>query len=438
MEMSALSRAVNAFCKRESVELKGKTVLCALSGGRDSMALLHVLTRSGLREGFAVAAAHYNHHLRDTAARDEKFVRAFCAARGISLVVGGGDVRSFAKASGTSIEDAARTMRYRFLEEAAAELGADLVATAHHQQDHAETILMNLLRGTGLQGLCGIPPVRGNIIRPLLDVSREEIDRYVEENSLPYVEDETNADTVYTRNRLRHELLPLLEELSPGSTGRIALAGSRLRYDSDFLETRAAEHLPCADKDDEIRIPLDSLRTEHPAIATRWIRKAVKRLGGELTAPQAEAILSLQSGVIVLSGGLRAAREGAALRFYRLPPPPPSALLSMGEQDWGQYRVMVKETTEEVVEDVDTLLLRPDAQPLTITPWDGTGRLAVENGRRTVKRLLSDHGVPVSRRENLPAIFSGNTLAAVFGAGTDRAFLPMGEKKIVVRLVKRG
>ena len=436
--MSALSRAVDAFCKREGVALKGKTVLCALSGGRDSMVLLHVLLQSGLREGFAVAAAHYNHHLRETAARDEEFVRAFCAARGISLVIGGGDVRSFAKASGTSIEDAARTLRYRFLEETAAELGADLIATAHHSQDNAETILMNLLRGTGLQGLCGIPPVRGTIFRPLLDVSREDINSYVEENALPYVEDETNTDTVYTRNRLRHELLPLLEKLSPGSTGRIALAGSRLRHDSDFLERKAAERLPCADENGETRIPLDHLRTEHPAIAMRSIRKAVNRLGGELTAPQAEAILSLQSGVVVLSGGLRAAREGAEIRFYRIPPPPPSAQLRMGEQDWGPYHVMVMETAEEVTEDVDTLLLCADAHPLTIAPWDGTGRLAVENGRRTVKRLLSDHGIPVSQRENLPAFFSGNTLVAVYGAGTDRAFLPTEGKKLVVRLVKRG
>ena len=180
----------------------GGTVLCALSGGRDSMAMLHILSRLA-EEGFRVAAAHFNHRLRSAADRDEAFVRDWCRERDIPLTCGAGDVRTFAAREGLGIEDAARKLRYAFLETAARDMGADRIATAHHREDNAETVLLHLLRGTGLQGLGGIAPVRGKIVRPLLETSRAEIDEYVQRNSIPYVEDESNQDTHFTRNRLR-------------------------------------------------------------------------------------------------------------------------------------------------------------------------------------------------------------------------------------------
>ena len=436
--MSALVGAVSAFCRREGIELKGKTVLCALSGGRDSVALLYALMKLGAEEGFAVAAAHYNHRLRETAQRDEDFVRAFCAGRGIPLAVGGGDVAAFAREMGMSVEEAARTLRYRFLEETAEQMGADFIATAHHAGDNAETILMNLLRGTGLRGLGGIPPVRGRIIRPLLEISRKDIDDYMEKNVLPYVEDETNAETVYTRNRLRHELLPLLEEIAPGSVGRVALASSRLRQDEDYLEGQAKAILPPSGENGETVFPRNLLNSVHPAIAARLVRLAASRFDTELTAVQVESVLSLRSGLVVLPKGLRAAREGAVIRFYRVSPPPPPLMLREGEQDWGEYRVTVRVMEHDTSEDENTLILREGLGELIIAPWDGTGRLAVENGRRTVKRLLADRGIGPAAQENRPAIYAADALVGVFGAGTSREAAPAGEKKIVITLVKRG
>lgn len=436
--MNALTGTVSAFCRREGIVLQGKTVLTALSGGRDSIALLCALMELGTEEGFSVAAAHYNHHLRKTAQRDEKFVRAFCAGRGIPLVVGGGDVAAFAREMGMSTEEAARTLRYRFLEEAAEQMGADFIATAHHEQDNAETILINLLRGTGLRGLGGIPPVRGRIIRPLLAVSRREINNYIEQNTLPYVEDETNAQTVYTRNRLRKELLPLLDVLFPGSVERIALAASRFRQDEDYLEQQAERLLPPAGADGETWISGETLNRTHPAVSARLLRLAARRLGTELTAAQVESVLSLRHGVAVLSKGVRAARDSAGLRFYRIPPPRPTLLLHEGEQDWGEYRVTVRVTDGEAEENENTIVLRTGLPSLTIAPWDGTGRLAVENGRRTVKRLLTDRGIGAAKQENRPAVFAGDTLAAVFGAGTSREFAAEEQKKLVITLVRRG
>lgn len=436
-----LRGTLRTFCAQHGIVLTGKTVLCALSGGRDSVVLLHLLREESAASGFCVVAAHYNHHLRETAQRDEDFVRTLCT--GLPLVVGGGDVAAFARATGTSHEEAGRILRYRFLDETAREMGADFIATAHHAQDNAETVLLHLLRGTGLQGICGIPPVRlwhgRTIFRPLLDVSRTDIDTYLNENALPYVEDESNADPAYTRNRIRHELLPLLEELSPGSTGRIAAAATRLRYDSEELAEQAAALLPPAAPTGETVLPAALFEGVSDALALRLIRLAAQRLGVELTAAQTEAVRHLKTGgVFDLPHRVRALRSRDALCLFRRLPPPPPQVLHEGVQTWGAYRVSVQRTTGHVTAGDATLLLRADALPLTITCWDGTGRLTVGNGRRTVKRLLADHGVPLSRRDTLPALWAGDTLAAVLGAGTDQACLPCGNDQLVITLEYRG
>ena len=429
---NTLTRAVCDWCARQQVDFAGKTVLCAVSGGRDSMALLHVLLELAQREGFAVAAAHYNHRLRESAARDEALVREHCASLGLPFFAGSGDVRAYAKAHGTSIEDAARTMRYAFLRDTAHECGADFIATAHHRQDNAETLLLHLLRGSGLNGLGGITPVRGNIIRPLLAADRADIEQYIEKNRIPYADDETNLDTVYTRNRLRHELLPLLEEIAPGSVGRIADTASRLRNDEDFLRQYCETLLP----EGTTELPASLLRGEHCAIAPRLVRAAARRFGIELTAAQTDAVLQLRrSGCLSLGGGLRVAHEGETLRFFRTNAPNEPMELHLGEQEWGAWIVSVYETDDEIAENANSVILRGGSQPLKIAAWDGTGRLGVENGSRTVKRLLADHRVSAAQRENCPAVYVGDVLAAVFGAGTDIAYRPMsGEIKLVVSL----
>lgn len=434
-----LTAAVRDWGARNGVSFAGKTVLCAVSGGRDSMALLHILLRLGTEQGFAVVAAHYNHRLRETAARDEGLVRDWCASRGVPVVIGGGDVRVFAERSGRSIEDAARVMRYDFLEKAAEESGADFIATAHHRQDNAETLLLHLLRGSGLQGLGGIAPVRGCIVRPLLEVDRAAIDAYVDANAIPFAEDETNADAAYTRNCIRLKLLPLLEEIAPGSVGRIADAAVRLREDEAFLQKQSEERIPASADDGCVCVPVTQIFGSDRALAVRAVRAAARKCGAELTAPQTDAVLHLRAGAyLALSGGVRVAREGEILRFYRKCDVAAPMALTLGEHSWGDWRVSVFETADEVEENTHTAVFRSGMRDLEISVWDGGGRLGVENGSRTVKRLLADHRIAAARREDLPAIFSGGTLAAVFGAGTDAALRPMpGEIKLVVSIQKK-
>ena len=189
---------------------KGGLILCAVSGGRDSVCLLHYLHALGARCGFTVAAGHYNHHMRPTAQRDEDFVRDLCAALQVPFYTDGEDVYAFAKTRHVGVEEAGRQLRYAFLEQLADTIGASSIATAHHMADQAETVLLNLLRGTGPEGLAGIPPVRGRLIRPLLQTSRQEIEAYLEAHGLGHVEDETNESVDFSRNRLRKNVISSL------------------------------------------------------------------------------------------------------------------------------------------------------------------------------------------------------------------------------------
>lgn len=423
-------RAVAAFCRKWAMLPPGGRVLCAVSGGRDSMALLHLLKALGEREGFTLLAAHFNHQLRPTARRDEDFVRSWCGENRIPLTVGRGDVAAFARERGRSLEDAARELRYRFLEETAEKLAADRIATAHHRQDNAETVLLHLLRGTGLRGLTGIPPVRGKIVRPLLETDRREIEAYVRANGIPYVEDETNADPAYTRNRLRLEIMPLLEEVSPGCTARLSTAAEVLRGEEEHLDRETAGLLP--PPGEALAWPV--LLAQDEAIRRRLVRAMARRTGVELSARQTEAVLALgPGGVLDLPGGVLARRGGEGLTFRRRRAPLPPLVLETGEQTWGPWTVRVGGPPgpgESVALAAERAL-----GPLTIACWDGRGRLNVGNGSRTIKRLFADRGIPAEERLERPALYLGDRPVAVFGVAVDHDLQPQpGEAAVAVTL----
>lgn len=433
----ALAGRVLDTCRRWDMLPRGGLVLCAVSGGRDSMALLHLLRGLAGEEGFSLAAAHFNHQLRPTADRDEAFVLSQCRALGVPCYTGCGDVAAAARETGRSLEDAARQMRYAFLERTADQVGAARIATAHHRQDNAETLLLNLTRGAGLRGLAGIPPVRGRVVRPLLEVDRGDIDRYVAEHRLPYVEDETNTDPSYARrNRLRLEVLPLLEEISPGCTGRMTCAAALLREEDRHLQREIDALLPQPESG-AVSVPVRLLKAQDTAAARRLVRTMAARLGRELTAAQTEAVLALGSGGCLDLGGVQAVRRAQYLTISEKKAPPPALALSFGRQRWGDFWVTVSESAE--ADGAQAALLGADAAAgtLTIASWDGTGRLAVENGSRTVKRLFMDRGIPVERREDYPALFLGGRLIAVPGVAVDRRYVPRpGERTLAVCVEK--
>jgi tRNA(Ile)-lysidine synthase len=216
---------------------QGDTLTVGLSGGADSVALLYFLC--GIRQewGIGLRAAHLNHNLRgEESRRDEDFVRTLCAAWGVELHVREVDAAAQARAAGLSVEEWSREERYRFFRELAGIDGK--IATAHTLSDSAETQLLNLMRGTGLKGLCGIPPQRDNIIRPLIRCTRAEVEAYCEKHGLSYVTDSSNQSDDYTRNRLRHHVLPILTEINPAY---LRLAGNSLevlRQEETYLQAQ--------------------------------------------------------------------------------------------------------------------------------------------------------------------------------------------------------
>ena len=188
------------------------------------MCLLDVLDALRTELGFALYACHYNHRLRGIESdRDEAFCRTLCKKRNIPLLTGSGDVASEAESTGRGIEETARKMRYAFFDEALAHFGADKVATAHNADDNLETLIMHLARGTGLRGLCGIPPLRDKLIRPILFASRSEIEAHCRSRGLEHVEDRTNSDERYTRNRIRARVMPVLQSINPVSYTHLTL-----------------------------------------------------------------------------------------------------------------------------------------------------------------------------------------------------------------------
>ena len=413
-----LARKVLSCCRAQDMLPPGGLVLCAVSGGRDSVALLHLLSALAEEAGFQVAAAHFNHQLRPTADRDEAFVRDWCRGCGIPFTCGRGDVGAFARREGLGVEDAARRLRYAFLETTAADMGADRIATAHHREDNAETVLLHLLRGAGMQGLGGIAPVRGRIVRPLLEISRAEIDAYVKQNALSYVEDESNQDARFTRNRLRLEVLPLLEEISPGCAGRIAAAAAVLREEDGHLRREAEALLPAA-RDGAMDLPVPVLRGQDKPVRRRLVRAMGRQLGVELTKSQTEAVLALKNGgCLDLPGGLCAIRKPHRLSIRKRPDLPPPLVLQAGEQDWGPWRITLRRSDGPAEEGPDRVVLR-DGGGLTVSAWDGTGRLTVENGSRTIKRLFADAGIPIERRREHPLLLLDGKPAAVFGVAVD-------------------
>lgn len=275
----------------------GDRVIVALSGGSDSVTLLHCLKALEAELEITVLACHINHNLRgEDSDSDQAYVQQLCEMTKTPLRVFSVDV------SGTlqkhqSTEERARELRYEVFRQLSEELGAK-VATAHNACDNTETVLMNMLRGTGLKGLCGIPPVRDYLIRPLISCSKEEILGYCKENELEYVTDMTNFSTAYTRNKLRLELMPKLLEINPSLIDTVGRMTRNLTSDSDFLEKTAQEALDGARLSDGVYAS-DKLKALPRPVFARTVSLMLKEKGIEPTALRINGF----TDIIVKGGG---------------------------------------------------------------------------------------------------------------------------------------
>lgn len=268
--------------KSHNMIKKGDKIVAALSGGADSVTLLHCLNSIKEELGFELSACHVNHNLRgEDSDKDQAFAQALCENMNIPLKVFSINVAK-AMEKHTSVEETARALRYKAFSEESERLGAK-VATAHNSCDNTETVFLNLLRGTGLKGLCGIPTVRDYLIRPLILCTREEIEAYCDENSLRYVTDKTNFSTEYTRNKIRLELLPKLLDINPSLYEGVSRMTSALSEDSVFLENMAKEALYGARLEDKTYSSA-RLASLPPPILTRTVSLMLRERDIEPTA----------------------------------------------------------------------------------------------------------------------------------------------------------
>ena len=300
--MTGLHQQIRRTIRRHGLLPPGSRVLVGLSGGSDSVALTRLLLDLAEHGGFTVAGlAHLNHGLRPSAARDDAFCREFARRLGLPLVVESAAVRDYAAAESLSIEDAARRLRYAFLERAAADMGADRIAVGHTQDDQAETFLLKLMRGAGLRGLGGIYPQRGAVIRPLLDVTRDDLRAYLRSRAETWVEDETNEDLENPRNRIRHRVLPELDRAAGGSTRRaISRAAALIRDDGQWLDALGEERFLTLAHQTGAGLELDvrSLAETPAPLLRRVLLRAMRAAGGtrEIGLEHVEAVAALLNG----------------------------------------------------------------------------------------------------------------------------------------------
>jgi len=304
---TALHHQIRRTCRRYGLLPPGARVLVALSGGSDSVALTRILLDLAANGEFeVVGVAHFNHRLRPSAARDEAFCQDLAQRLALPIVTESADVAAYADEHRLSTEDAARRLRYSFLKRAAAATGASCVAVAHTQDDQAETFLLKLMRGAGLTGLGGIHPRRETVIRPLLDVTRAELRAYLGRVGERWIEDESNEDVSNPRNRIRHRVLPELDQAAGASTRpAIARAAALIREDGQWLDDLSQARLRAlaVETDSVIELDVPAL-AEMPAPVLRRVLLGAMRMqsgGREIGLEHVESVLALVGG---LKGGV--------------------------------------------------------------------------------------------------------------------------------------
>ncbi len=438
------------FILQQKMFAAGDRVVVAVSGGPDSVALLDVLFQLKERLGIELHVAHLNHRLRGAQSEaDAEFVRQLASRLGIAVTVEQRDVPEFIRKQRLSLEEGAREIRYQFLQEVAQRIGATKIATAHNLDDQAETVLFRLLRGAGRRGLSGIPPVRDrHFVRPLLGTSRKQIEEYLAQRGLSFRCDSSNADLSYTRNKIRHQLLPLLRKnYNPDIVTTLARTAEILRDEDDFLEEQTAQSFSLIVKEKtkrKIILDINRFLDYHICLRRRVLRNILKELLGREDYPefsQVEELIQLagsESGWIQIAPELRAQRSGNLLiiKKGRVPPfqkkvgipaevkiPELGAQIStqvltaeqFGEKPWSRKIIIQRGWqvgSQTAFFDLDSIC--GGLQLRSRRPGDSFQPLGL-NGHKKVKDLLTDRKVPRILRDEIPILTDQNKIVWVVG-----------------------
>ena len=445
-----ISKALNTI-KKHQMLFDAKKVVVGFSGGADSTALLHFLHYFVSEKGkkFQVLAVHVNHNLRgEESKRDEDFARSFCKKHGINLAVKQADIKKISKESKIGLEEAGRKARYQIFNDYA-ENEKVKIATAHTLSDSVETMILNLVRGSGLKGLCGIPPVRGKIIRPLLDVSREEIEKYCKENGLSYIHDSTNFEKNYTRNKIRLEIIEYLKKINPSFEFSVGRTIEILKNEENYLEKIADESLKL------VKVPggydAKKINSLDAAIKNRVIFKIINIFTGKnpenkhiesvldiIKKEKKEADLPNNTKLVCENGILQIKNEKLKKKI-----------------NW-EYRIKnINSLTEIKTDIIINILSKCDydkikSEKLSAFDYDKLPKGSVLRNRRpgdkfrlpvrtvtkSLKKLFNEFKIPEGIRDEIPVIAYKNEVIWIDKIGTAEGYIP-GENTNKIAVIAR-
>ena len=409
------------------------SILVGFSGGADSSALLYMLKAYSSQSGAKIYAAHLNHGIRgEEADRDENFCREFAKKLDVEFFSLRLDIPTIAKASGESIESAARRARYDFFSKLMLEHSIPILATAHNADDNLETVLFNLARGTGLSGLCGIPASRpadnGIVIRPILALEKKDIIAFCKEHNINYVTDSTNADNEYTRNKIRNQVIPILKEINSGIVKNTSRAIESLKDDSMYLQNTASDFL---DKFEcNYSIELEALCNAPTPIANRALIALYGKIANEKTleAIHVNAIYSLAKKAVPhssvsLPGGIDATIEDGKLCF----------VFKSTKASFDDFDILLDRAENTI--DCANIDIFIDSEPYSKNIYKNSILLSIASDRikgvlkarnrrpsdkilcggvhKSVKKLMNEKKIPLELRQKLPIIYDEDGILAI-------------------------
>ncbi len=440
----------------------GDAVLVGVSGGADSVALLHILRMLAPEFSLRIGIAHLNHCLRyPDADKDAEFVTSLAINLNLPYYISKADVKIYQRQHRLSLEEAARLVRYAFYEDTAAKHGFSKIALGHHADDNAESVLMYLFRGSGLTGISGIAPDRdGKFVRPLIHLTKAQLTAFLSENSIVYVSDASNADTKFLRNRIRHDLIPMLKKFyNPNIAETLSRFSDIVRCEDEWIESEIINPLfaQCvsASQKEKIALSLPKLKNISLAAQRRIIRKAVAKLRGDtrrISYSHIEAVINLlqKSGVrksLDLPDGVRAERNADTLVFSKYEhakTETPYFEYSLIHPKGGVSTIFIKETGMYLTFSCAAILLKegkglqdcpafsPTAAyfdmdalsfPLTVRqfrPGDRFCPLGM-SGTQKVKNFFINSKVPINERKRCPILLSQGKIIWIAGYRTDES-----------------
>lgn len=418
-----MEQKVECFIKQNGLLSREEITGVGVSGGIDSMALLFLLKELG----YPVRALHYEHGIRGEASRaDAEFVRQFCSRNNIPFVMESGDVPGYAKAGKLSLEAAARRLRYEFFEKT----GGTSVATAHHMDDNAESVMMNIARGCGIGGLTGISMRSGIIVRPFLCVRRSEIEEYAKVHAIPHVTDQTNFDTRYTRNRMRHIVLKELEKINPA----VADAIGRLSGNAAQIERmigRLASEVPVSSGENESSVDAGRLRELDEPVAAEVLLRMCDRAGGrtDIEKSHIESVLDLDrtGAEIHIKNGIFAKYQYGRLIIYKKSDRINDVSFCVPLSDetvfpGGAIRKMQGSLNPDNRDKFcESFCILPEGAVVR-TRRRGDIFAPFGSGEKKLKEYMIDEKIPREQRESVPLVAVGNRIIWVVGYAISKDF----------------